>query len=101
MTLKILSKRCDQCLFSKARIVSAARKRELLADIRRTQGYFVCHKATQAGEDAMCRGFHDERGPESQMLRIAGRLNMIRYVEESELVADPSPGGAEGGRVGG
>jgi hypothetical protein len=73
--LEILDKRCDQCLFSKSRIVSKERVRGVLRDCKDNDSYFICHKT----KGAMCRGYHETQPP-SQMERIAGRLGMIKYV---------------------
>ena len=83
--MKVLSKRCNECLFSGAKIVGDRRKQQLLADIRREQGYFICHKATIKGSGAVCRGFYDERGQEAQLIRIAQRLNVVLFVDEASL----------------
>lgn len=77
--MKVMEKPCDQCLFSKDRIVSAARVREILKECRRDDKHFICHKASIAGEDVCCRTFFDTQG--SQMIRIAQRLNMVKFVQ--------------------
>lgn len=81
MTFKVCEKPCDQCLFSKKRIVSAARVRQILAGCARDDAHFVCHKASIAGRDVCCRTFFDTR--DSQMIRIAGRLGMTEFVDPS------------------
>lgn len=77
--MKVYDKQCDQCLFSKNRIVSAARVKQIIRDCHRQDTQFQCHKATMRGEDVQCRGYYDSQPP-SQMTRIAGRLNMLRFV---------------------
>jgi len=72
---KVCETKCDQCLFSKDKIVSNARMKEVLAECRSNDSHFICHKT----EDTCCRGFFDTRT--SQMIRIAGRLNMIEFVQ--------------------
>lgn len=76
--LKVLRKRCDQCLFSKARIVSAERKAEVLRTCKRRDTHFVCHKTT----DAVCHGFYATRT--SNLIRIMGRLNGIEFIDVPE-----------------
>jgi hypothetical protein len=71
---KVSAKPCDQCLFSKDRIVSAARVREVLSECQKKDTHFICHKT----EDTCCRGFYDTRT--SQLIRIAQRLNMVKFV---------------------
>lgn len=44
--MKVRFKKCDQCLYSKNRIVSAKRAKELISEIEKAQSYFVCHAGT-------------------------------------------------------
>ncbi len=41
------------------------------------------------GEQILCKTFFDKLGHHSQMVRIAGRLNMIEYVDQP--IADKLP----------
>lgn len=81
---KVYEKRCDQCLFSKDRIVSAARRVEILRECVGKDTHFICHKASLNGENVCCRGFFDSQT--SNLIRIMGRLNAIEFV--------PLPAGA-------
>lgn len=65
--LQVMEKRCNECLFSKAKIVSDKRRDGILGHCERTGRYFVCHK-TKA---AMCRGFYDARNP---LVAVLGRM---------------------------
>lgn len=79
--MEICKERCDQCLFSDNRIVSKKRMAEIIKDCRRNDSHFICHKHSIAGNnDVMCRGFYETQ-PASQMLRIAERLNVVRFVD--------------------
>lgn len=77
--LKVFETQCDQCLFSKSRIVSAARKREIVQGCIRKDAHFICHKASINDEDVVCRGFYDRIS--TNLIRIAGRLNCIEFVK--------------------
>jgi hypothetical protein len=55
----VRDKVCEQCLFSTAKIVSDARRDEILAQCNRTHESFECHKATIVGEHIVCRAFFD------------------------------------------
>ena len=81
---EVCEKRCDQCLFSNDRIVSKSRMASIVKDCRRKDTHFICHKHSEVGGEAMCRGYFETQPP-PQMLRIAGRLGMIKFVPE------PSP----------
>jgi hypothetical protein len=77
--LEVKEKQCDQCLFSKNRIVSAKRMKDILQGCARKDTHFICHKGTIENKDIVCRGFFENRT--SQLIRIACRLNAIKFVD--------------------
>lgn len=81
--LKVMRDKCVECLFSENRIVRPGRMADIIKDCRKTDNHFICHKATLKNTEAVCRGFYDTQT--SQMIRIAGRLNAIEFVEEKDL----------------
>jgi hypothetical protein len=81
--LKVYQECCHNCLLSKDRIVSPKRAKELLKEIAEKQSYFVCHKASMNGEEIVCKTFFDKLGHQSQMIRIAERLNVVQFVEQN------------------
>lgn len=78
-TFDVMAKRCDQCLFSKDKIVDNERRKQILADCERDQGYFICHKSSIAGGNACCRGFYDLQN--TMVTQVAGRLGLVRLVD--------------------
>lgn len=85
MCLKVYKECCNNCLFSKNRIVSSQRAKEIIKDCIGNQNYFVCHKATMKGdEEIVCSAFYNKIGYKSQMIRIAQRLNVIEFVEQEK-----------------
>jgi hypothetical protein len=82
--MKIMKERCDQCLYGPNKIVSNARRAELLREISAKDSHFICHKAQIAGEEVSCAGDWEQRGC-GQMGRIAGRLGILRFVDLAEL----------------
>jgi len=76
MSLKVCKEQCDQCLFSKNRIVK--RFKEIVTGCQNKDTHFECHKGTIKGENIVCAGFYNRFT--SQMIRIAGRLGMIEFV---------------------
>jgi hypothetical protein len=80
---EVCDKPCAQCLFSKNRIVSAKRVKEILTDCAQKDTHFQCHKGTIEGKDICCRTFYDTRT--SQMIRIAQRLNKVKFVDVNTL----------------
>ena len=81
--LKVYKECCQNCLLSKDRIVSPKRAKDLLNEIAQKQSYFVCHKASINGEEIVCKTFFDKLGHQSQMIRIAERLNVVKFVEQN------------------
>ena len=77
--MKVKKKCCGQCLFSKNKIVSDTRKKNILSDCQRDDSHFVCHKATIEDKDVVCRGFYETKT--SNMIRISQRLGMIEMVD--------------------
>jgi hypothetical protein len=75
---KVQAKQCDQCLLSPNRIVPARRVKQILKETLQKDCHFICHKT----DDVACRGHFDATGG-GQMARIAGRLGMIEFVEET------------------
>lgn len=83
---RVHAKQCKNCLFSKDRLVSPKRMQQIIRECVQKQSYFICHCDTEHGEEnaeggVCCRGFFDSMGQVSQMIRIATRLNMIRFVD--------------------
>lgn len=81
---RVMQRRCDECLFGPNKIVSDARKAEVLeaAD----QNYFVCHKASLAGhDDVCCAGFYERDPYHSLVMRLAAMLDLVERVREGDL----------------
>ena len=76
---EVKKKCCNQCLYSKNKIVSDTRKKQLLKGVQREDRHFTCHKATIEGKDVCCRGFYEQST--SNMIRISQRLNMVKFVD--------------------
>lgn len=76
---QVYSKACNQCLFTKERIVSASRAAEIIKQCKRDDSHFVCHKATLQGQDVCCREFYDRYS--TNLIRVSQRMGFIRFVE--------------------
>ena len=89
--LKVCSHKCDECLFSKDKIVSNERKEEILEGCQREEKYFVCHKSTIKGEEVVCAGFAASKYNTSSALQVAQRLekmtgkSFINYVDPEDI----------------
>ena len=80
---KVCEERCDQCLFSKDKIVSDARRKEVLRSCEKDDKHFICHKH----RDVCCRGYFDTG--KSTAVQLAQRLtamgmNVIQWVTNKE-----------------
>lgn len=82
--LKVFKECCNNCLLSPDRIVSAKRVKQIVTGCKRDQTHFICHKASIKNEEVLCKTFFDQFGYFSQMVRIAGRLNMIQFVDQTD-----------------
>jgi hypothetical protein len=69
-------------MFSKNKIVSATRQREVIKQSLSEDTYFICHKATIAGDDSVCcRGFWDSFKDHFNLGRVMQRLGGPDEVE--------------------
>lgn len=84
---RVCKKRCDQCLFSSAKVVTDDRRAEILRICAERDTHFVCHKFTIAeGPDSQvcCRGFYDANPGATNLMRIAERLGAVEFVDLPE-----------------
>lgn len=78
--IKIMSKRCSQCLFSNNKIVNNKAKEDVLKRCDKQEKYFECHLGTMNNEAICCRGYYDARP--TMLLFILGRhLDLIDFVD--------------------
>lgn len=88
--MKVYKECCQNCLLSSNRIVSPQRAKQIIQDTTASQSYFICHKASMKDDDVVCRNYYDKLGHTSQMVRIAGRLGCIEFVEQEDKKKLPS-----------
>lgn len=87
MSFTVMNEKCGQCLMGKNKIVSDARRKQIIRETRAKDCHFVCHKAQINGHLAACRGHFDAFGG-GQLGRIAERLGMVEFVnEDGEVTA--------------
>lgn len=79
MSLQVKKKCCGKCLFGKNKIVTDARKANILKRCARDDSHFICHEATIDKKEIVCAGFYNIGT--SQMIRISQRLGMIELVD--------------------
>lgn len=82
----VMTERCDQCLYGPNKIVSDARRRQILREVDAADDYFICHKATIAATKACCAGDYESRGG-GRTGRLARLLGLVREVTSEQLEA--------------
>lgn len=89
---EVMSEQCEGCLFGPTPIVSKRRQREVLAKIAREDNHFICHLSTIArgprARGVCCRGDYDRNPGRTNLMRIAGRLEMVSFVTAEALAIE-------------
>jgi hypothetical protein len=87
---KVAKTRCNECLFGESKIVDDERRDTILAECEVNEQHFVCHKfsvaqwlglLTESEANVCCNGFYRAYPDASQLMQIAGRLNLITFVD--------------------
>lgn len=84
--LLVCAQQCNQCLFSKDKIVSDDRRQEILRGLERDDTHFQCHKHTMKGTVAVCAGDFKRDPLRTSGFRIARALNAVVLVDEDGFV---------------
>lgn len=80
--MKVYDKPCQNCLFSKDRIVSGKAAKQIIKECIQNETHFICHKATMNGEDICCKTFYDKFGNFSRNIQFAKWINYIRIIPQ-------------------
>ena len=83
-SMPVMAKVCNECLFSKARVVDEERKEEILEACNESGRAFECHKASILGQKVICRAFFD--GNHSLVVRLAKHFGWFEFVTLREKV---------------
>lgn len=81
MPFLLARERCDECLLTPERIVSAGRAKQIVRECERKDNHFICHKGSIEGLDLACRGFYDSFPGRGQLRRISERLGMVVEID--------------------
>ena len=84
MPYDLMSRCCDQCLMTDRKVVSDARRKQIVQQTLKEDCAFFCHKGSMVDRNIACRGHFDSTGG-GQMARIAGRLGCIREIDPETL----------------
>jgi hypothetical protein len=85
---QVVSRSCNECLFSSNRIVPQERKDQIIQQTLAEDRYFTCHKAMIEGRDLCYRGFFDIHKFDSLVTRLAIQLNRVEFVDLNDLQSD-------------
>lgn len=82
---RVMSRRCDQCLFGPNKIVSDEARDDVLRENHEQGTFFTCHKASIANiEGGCCRGFYD--ATEEGVVIMVKRLGYpIQWIDPETL----------------
>jgi hypothetical protein len=84
-----MSRKCDQCLLSSARIVSSSRAAQILKDCARDDTHFLCHKGTMCGREIACRGHYDSSP--GKVARFAAWLGVVIEIDPDTMQPTTTP----------
>jgi hypothetical protein len=84
--LKVCDKMCDQCLYSKNKIVTDVRKDQILYQLEQVNDYFICHKASMVNERVMCRGYYEANKKTSLLIILGSQLKLLFFVDVVEIM---------------
>ena len=79
--MKVQKNQCNQCLFTKNRVVSKERMLDVVEQTLKQNTYFECHKATIQKQDVCCKGYWDRYKDHFTLGRIIQRLGGPECVE--------------------
>ncbi len=88
-TFQVAHERCNQCLFTRQKIVSNKRRKQIIQEALRKDTFFVCHKATIIGHHICCRSFYDIYRNDVLITRLAQLFNIVEFIDIEQLQEDP------------
>lgn len=98
--LLVADKPCDECLFSKNKLIDDGPKEELLRQCYERGTYFICHKATLMRRAVICHSFvKSTDGGGNAAIRVAQFFGLIKYVDPAAPPDQGSREESEGGSV--
>lgn len=78
----VYNKPCNQCLFSKNKIVSDDRYHEIIKECLAEQRHFLCHKSTIQNKHICCHAFYKKHEKDVWYITLAKKLNMVKFVKQ-------------------
>lgn len=80
--MKVQKTKCNQCLFTKNKIVSGDRARSIVKEALQNDTFFGCHKTQLKGlkSDVCCKGFWDSHKNNFKLGRLAQWAGAVQEV---------------------
>lgn len=93
--LPVLREKCATCIFRPGNRMHLrpGRVDDMVREALANGGHITCHATLaycdpQPAGEAVCRGFYDVHGPDSNLIRIAHRLGVVREVDVPTTLMD-------------
>lgn len=80
--MRVQKTKCNQCLFTKNRVVSEEVAAKIIKTALKKDTYFNCHKTQVKGlkSNVCCKGFWDAHKNNFNLGRVAQRLGIVEKV---------------------
>lgn len=88
---RVCAEKCSTCIFRPGNLMQLrpGRVRQMVQEALNGGGFITCHSTLPStggrGREAVCRGFFDSYGGQSNLLRIFGRLGGFDMVTPPDL----------------
>lgn len=79
---------CENCLFSKNRIVSPERAKEIISTCLKEQTHFICHKSSMEGGEICCHSFYKKLGKRVGKIKVFEHLGIITFSNQPKNKSD-------------
>jgi hypothetical protein len=85
--IHVMPSRCETCIFRAGNLMhlQRGRVRDMVDEVKRTDGCIPCHKTLAGEHQAICRGQFDLHP--TQPIQVAQRLGLVRF-EDPRPAAD-------------
>ena len=72
---------CTNCLFTKNRLVSEERAKDIVSECLENDTWFICHKSSIEGGNTCCSSFYQNHQKDVFPLRLAKLIGIIEFIE--------------------
>lgn len=83
---KVMEKRCDECLFSKLKLVSNERRKDIIQGCLENDSHLICHKSSIKDQGTVCcRGFYETFKNRITICQLGDRLGVTEFVPVPDI----------------